>query len=135
MYAAAARARFVDQTLQTATPAKQLTMLYDRLCLDLARAEQAQHDGNRPEAHRQLVHAQDIVAALLDALDTAWEGAQNLAALYRYLLTELVSANVEGDAERTAACRRLVEPLRDAWHDAARTASAEHGSGLVAQIA
>lgn len=135
MYAAAARARFVDQTLETASPAKQLTMLYDRLCLDLARAEQAQHDGNRPEAHRELVHAQDIVAALLDALDSTWEGAESLAALYRYLLTELVSANVAGDAERTASCLRLVEPLRDAWHEAARTASVAHGSGLVAQLA
>lgn len=126
MYApAAARARFIDQSVETASPSRLLTLLYDRLCLDLARAEKAQRDGDRATAHQQLVHAQDIVAALLDGLDTSWAGAQVLSGIYHYLLTELVSANVSGDADRTAACLSLVEPLRQAWHEAARVAAAE----------
>ncbi len=39
--------------------------------------------------------------------------------VYTFLLPELVGANVSGDADRTAACRELVEPLREAWHEAA----------------
>jgi flagellar protein FliS len=30
-----------------------------------------------------------------------------------------VEANTTTDADRTAACRALVEPLRDAWREAA----------------
>jgi flagellar secretion chaperone FliS len=123
--AAAARARFVNQSVETASPSRLLTLLYDRLCLDLARAEKAQRDGDRPTAHQQLVHAQDIIGALLDGLDMTWAGAQGLAGIYRYLLTELVSANVSGEADRTAACLGLVEPLRDTWHEAARNAASE----------
>jgi flagellar protein FliS len=121
--AAAARARFVDDALSTATPAQLLTRLYDRLVLDLLRGEQALRAGERAAANAQLQHAQDIVAELLSSLDTsAWEGGPGLASLYAYLLTELVAANVAGDAERVAACRGHVEPLRDAWHEAARLA-------------
>ncbi len=129
---AAARARFVDDSLATASPAVLLTRLYDRLVLDLARAEQAQRAGDRATASTQLLHAQDIVAELLSSLDAdAWDGGPGLAAIYGFLLTELVDANVTSDADRTASCRSLVEPLRDAWHDAARLAA---GASAVAAV-
>ncbi|WP_199422595.1 flagellar export chaperone FliS [Actinotalea solisilvae] len=117
---AAVRTRYVDDTVATASPAKLLTMLYDRLVLDLTRAEAEQRAGNRGAAGPHLTHAQDIVGELASTLDvSAWDGAPRLLSIYTFLLTELVSANVAGDPERTAACRALVEPLADAWHQAA----------------
>jgi flagellar protein FliS len=112
--------RFLSDRVSTATPQALLVMLYDRLVVDLTRAETAETGGDRAAAHAALVHAQDILAELLGSLDVeAWDGAPGLAALYAYLLRELVRANVEHDAARTAACRRVVEPLRDAWREAA----------------
>ncbi|GAB2677833.1 flagellar export chaperone FliS [Thalassiella azotivora] len=126
MYTAAAgRARFVDDSLATATPSRLVTMLYDRLCLDLARAEHAQRAGDRTTANAQLQHAQDIVSALHQSLDTTWEGAANLGGLYTYVTGELVQANIANDPERTKACADLLGPLRDAWHEAAKVAAAE----------
>ncbi|WP_149203364.1 flagellar export chaperone FliS [Actinotalea subterranea] len=120
----AVRTRYLDDTVATASPAKLLTMLYDRLVLDLKRAEDAQRAGDRAGAGAQLTHAQDIVSELLETLDVdAWDGAKQLMSVYTFLLTELVGANVAGDADRTASCRELVEPLRDAWHEAAATVS------------
>ena len=49
----------------------------------------------------------------------AWEGGPRLAALYNWLISELVQANVKLDANRISACRQVVEPLRDAWRQAA----------------
>ena len=117
----ALRSRYLDDTVATASPAKLLTMLYDRLVLDLQRAETEQRAGNRAAGGSHLVHAQDIVTELASTLDvSAWDGAKQLLSVYTFLLTELVGANVAGDADRTAACRDLVEPLRDAWHQAAQ---------------
>jgi|SRR5690606_26047872 len=117
---AAVRSRYVDDAVTTASPARLLTMLYDRLVLDLTRAEQEQRAGDKAAAGTHLMHAQDIVGELASTLDVdAWDGAQQLMSVYTYLLTELVGANVAGDPDRTAACRELVEPLRDAWHQAA----------------
>lgn len=116
----AVRSRYLDDAVATASPAKLLTMLYDRLVLDLERAESAQRAGDRAGGGNHLLHAQDIVSELASTLDVdAWDGARGLMSVYTYLLTELVGANVSGDPERTAACRGLVEPLRDAWHEAA----------------
>jgi flagellar protein FliS len=48
-----------------------------------------------------------------------WEGGPRLAALYDWLLTELMQANIKRDANRVSSCRQVVEPLRDAWRQAA----------------
>jgi flagellar protein FliS len=119
--------RYLGDSLSTASPAALLVMLYDRLLLDLQRAEQAQESGDREVAHVNLMHAQEIVVELQNSLDVeAWEGGQNLMALYTWLLKELATANLSGDASRTAACRtETVPPLADAW----RQAALEHLTG------
>ena len=113
--------RYLGDSLSTASPAALLVMLYDRLLLDLQRAEQAQLAGDRETAHTNLLHAQAIVAELQASLDAdAWEGGAGLMALYTWMLQELAAANVSGDAARTAACRTsTVEPLVEAWREAA----------------
>lgn len=116
----ARRAQFLNDTVLSASPARLLTMLYDRLVLDIDRAGRAQSGGDHVEANTHLTHAQDIVSELYVTLDeTAWSGGPGLKALYTHLLSELISANLTHDAERTRACRDLVGPLRDAWHEAA----------------
>lgn len=117
---AAQRARFLDDSVATATPARLLTMLYDRLVLDLARAEAAQRADEWETASQQLLHAQEIVLELASSLRTdEWEGGPPLLALYGFLHSQLVLANVAREPERTRKCGLLVEPLRDAWHAAA----------------
>ena len=117
---AAYRGQFVSDTVATASPARLLTMLYDRLVLDLVRAEQGFRDGSRETGSNHLLHAQDIVVELRCSLDVdAWSGGPGLAALYTYLLTELIQANLAADADSVARCRSHIEPLRDAWTEAA----------------
>lgn len=114
------RNRYVTDGAETASPARLVTMLYDRLVLDLVRAEAAQRAGDREETAKQLLHAQDIVLELISGLrPEAWDGGPGLLALYTFVYGELVAAYVNSDADRTASCRLLVEPLRDAWHAAA----------------
>jgi flagellar protein FliS len=120
MSAAALRARYVGDSVATASPQQLLVMLYDRLALDLQRASEALTAGDRRTAGEQLRHAQDIVFELRSSLKVeAWEGGPRLASLYAWLLTELTTANVKGDRNRVQACRQVVEPLRDAWRQAA----------------
>jgi flagellar secretion chaperone FliS len=114
-----ARARYLAEAVATASPGQLLVMLYDRLVVDLQQAEEALYASDRELASVRLMHAQDIVAELRGTLDlTVWDGAADLANLYGFLLVELINANVRRDAERVAACRGLVEPLRDAWRQA-----------------
>jgi flagellar secretion chaperone FliS len=120
MHQAALLNRFKAESVATASPAKLLTMLYDRLVLDLDRGIEALRRDDRGEANTQLTHAQEILHELRSSLDvSAWDGAQGLFDLYGYLLTELVGANIARSVPRVTACRDLIVPLRDAWHEAA----------------
>jgi flagellar protein FliS len=120
MSAAALRARYLGDTIATASPQQLLVMLYDRLALDLERAQAALFAGDRATANDQLLHAQEIVLELRSSLKVdVWEGGPRLAALYDWLLTELMQANVKRDVNRVSSCRQVVEPLRDAWRQAA----------------
>jgi flagellar protein FliS len=120
MSAASLRARYMGDTVTTASPQRLLVMLYDRLALDLERGEAALAAGDRTTAGEQLQHAQEIVMELQGSLRVdVWDGGPRLASLYTWLLTELIAANVKGDLRRVGDCRKIVEPLRDAWREAA----------------
>ena len=115
-----ARTAYLDASIATASPARLLVMLYDRLVLDCRRALEAQRGGDHAAAHGQLLHAQEIVMELRTSLDTeAWEGGPGLASLYDYLHTRLIRANVGRDASITEHCLGLVTDLAQTWREAA----------------
>jgi flagellar protein FliS len=130
----AARRQYTRDAILSASPARLLTMLYDRLLLDLRRAEAAQHTADWQAASDNLLHAQDIVAELSGSLKPGmWNGADGLQALYEYVRMALVNANIHRDPARTREAIALLTPLQAAWHLAAdspaETASATIGAG------
>jgi len=115
------RRAYMDVVLTTASPEKLLTMLWDRLILDLVIAEQALSVTDRETAHERLTHAQEIVFELRSTLRTdAWDGGPGLASLYTYVEQQLVLANVRKDEALVIMCRELLEPLQAAFGEAAR---------------
>jgi len=114
------RAAYVSNSIDTMSPGRMIVALYERLAVDLVRAQQAIESDDPATAHDCLLHAQAIVSELHDSLDAErWPAARRLKDIYVFLLFELINANVEKDASRVAACHELVVPLRDAWHEAA----------------
>lgn len=113
-----ARARYLADAVATATPARRIVLLYDRLWLDIQRAQAAQDCGDI-SARDHLQHAQQIVAELLGSLDvTAWSGAADLAGLYSYLLRELIAEVLQPRPGRLAATTKIVSDLRSSWQQA-----------------
>jgi flagellar protein FliS len=124
----------------SASPAQLVTMLYDRLLVDLHRAKRAQAGGDFAEASVQLIHAQRIVQELAVSLDTSrWAEGTQLAAVYEWVQSRLIHANIRHDAEAVIECIALLEPLQSAWHEVlagmsvappASTATSEQGGVL-----
>lgn len=118
--AASRRAQYGADAVLSATPVQLVTMLYDRLLLDLSRAVVAQEAADWAAAGEQLLHAQAIVAELSSSLRIdVWDGGEGLLALYSYASTALVNANVHRDVAVTREVVGLLEPLRQTWHEAA----------------
>ena len=111
---------YLDASVTTASPARLLVMLCERLVLDLERGLAAQRSADFQTAHRELLHAQEIVLELRSSLRTAdWEGGPGLASLYDFLHLELVRANVTRDPGATEGCLGLVSDLAATWREAA----------------
>ena len=111
---------YLDASVATASPARLLVMLCDRLVLDITRGLDAQRTGDFGTAHTQLLHAQEIVLELRASLRTGeWDGGPGLASLYDFLHLELVRANVTRDAGTTEGCLGLVTDLAATWREAA----------------
>jgi flagellar protein FliS len=112
--------RYATDSIMSASPMRLLTMLYDRLLLDLSRAEAAHATRSWAVASSNLLHAQDIVAELSSSLKVdAWDGGERLLALYTYVTSALIEGNVHRNLESIRECIALLEPLRQAWHEAA----------------
>lgn len=115
-----ARSTYLDASIATASPARLLVMLLDRLVLDTRRGLAALEAAQPYEAHLQLTHAQDIVHELSATLrPDAFVGGRELAALYDYLLRRLVEANFRKDPGAAAECADLAGELAATWREAA----------------
>jgi flagellar protein FliS len=114
------RDRYRSDAVETMSPGRLIVALYDRLVLDLTRAVTAIDENDLTGAHGALLHAQDIVSELHDSLDVSkWAAGAQLAAVYEFVLRELVACNVAKDSARVASCAGIIRPLRDAWREAA----------------
>jgi flagellar secretion chaperone FliS len=133
MYATAstARNRFVADGVGSTPPERLLVLLYERLLRDLDDAIIGIGRLDVTGAHDALTHAQDIVAELHSALDLdRWEGAQAMADLYIYLADLLARANMTKSAPLVAEARKLIQPLRDTWAEAAQALASTPSSAV-----
>src|SRR5204863_3582192 len=101
--ASAVRARYVSDAVETVSPAKLVTMLYDALVRDLVVAEEAMTASGAARDYRlvndKLVHAQAIALELRAGLDPAkWSGGPDLMRLYNFLPYQLVKAKTDTTA-------------------------------------
>ena len=109
-----------DNAILSASPSRLLTMLYDRLILDLNCAKDALDADDRAVADYRLKHAVDIITALAGSLRLdVWDGAEGLLGLYVYVSNALIHTMVNRDVKLVIEAIALMDPLRDAWHQAA----------------
>lgn len=125
---------FQDDALETASQEKLLTLLLDRLCLDIERAHLAHETGKTSDASGHLIHAQNIVSALNQALDSGWAHAKDFASLYNFLYEQLVKANTSRDVRIVAECLEVASPLRDLWKDVVVQAASEKAGTINASV-
>lgn len=120
MNSLSAHAAYQSNAVATASPARLLVMLLERLVLDIERARTAQQQSEWEAAHHHLLHAQDIVLELESSLrPEQMTGGAQLAALYAFLRQELVLANIRRDLTKTADALVLAQQLCDTWREAA----------------
>ncbi len=106
-----------------ASPHKLIQMLFDGARSALAVARHGLERSDIPEKARAMTRAMTIIGeGLRGSLDLGRGGqvAANLNALYIYMETELLAANLHNDVQRIGGVDGLLASLQSAWTEMAK---------------
>jgi flagellar protein FliS len=109
--------------VETASPGRLILMLFDGAVRFLGAAEagfEIEELRDRNEAiNNNLVRVQNIVTELQRSLDLKKGGefARNMYALYDFMNTQIMEANIRKDVEPVKIVSRLLGEIRDAWQE------------------
>ncbi|HEX8601053.1 MAG TPA: flagellar export chaperone FliS [Pseudoduganella sp.] len=109
----------LETGIAAATPHKLVAMLYDGAILALINATTHMKSGNIEAKGKSISHAIQIIDNGLKAsLDKEVGGdiARNLDALYEYMSSRLLTANLQNQVEILDEVRGLLTDLRDTWN-------------------
>ena len=106
----------------TASPAKLVSMLYDKVTISLKEAITAIEAGEVEARWRANARAMEILSHMWSTLDVEKGGeiAQNLESLFSFMLARLPEVDLRNDPEPAREVIALLEPLRESWHELAK---------------
>ena len=109
-----------ENQITTTDPATVLLMLYQGAIDSLSRAHASVLAGEVAEKGMHILRANDIINQFIASLDHEVGGAiaQNLDGLYRYMLDQILIANVNNDPRPLDTVISLLITLKSGWEDA-----------------
>jgi len=109
-----------ENQITTTDPATVLLMLYQGAIDSLNRARDHISGGAMAEKGMNILRANDIINQFIASLDhdVGGEIAQNLDALYRYMLDQILLANVNNDPRPLDTVISLLTTLKSGWEEA-----------------
>ena len=119
----------------TASPAKLVSMLYDKVSLSLKEAISAIEAGEVEARWRANARAMEILTHMWSTLDVEKGGeiAKNLDSLFSFMLSRLPEVDMRNDPEPAREVIALIEPLRESWRELARREMAPSTGGHTQQ--
>jgi flagellar protein FliS len=119
-------AKYLTQQVMTASPAKLVSMLYDKAITSLREAIAAIEAGDIEARWKANAKALEIISHMWSTLDVEKGGeiAENLSNLFSFMIQRLPEVDFKNDPEPAREAILLLEPLRDAWRELVRN---EHG--------
>jgi flagellar protein FliS len=129
--------QYQNNQVTTASPEQLLIMLYDGAIRFVRQAAEAMAAGERVRKLESISKALGIVSELANTLDheVGGEIAENLDALYHFMIRELTQANLKNDAEKLRVVEDLLCGLRETWMQAIEINRQEKGSAMPAKAA
>lgn len=114
---------YKNNQITTTDPGTMLLMLYRGTIDSLRRAKEYMIAGNMAGKGQEILRANDIINQFLGALDyeVAPELAQNLEGLYRYMLDQILIANLKNETQPLDTVISLLMTLLSAWEEAVVT--------------
>lgn len=118
-YVTMARKFYEENTVATASPLRLVVLLYDGAIKFFKLAERAFAEGDAVLARMHMAKAERIILELLGSLNVEEGGeiAENLFALYRFILRECARTTSENYTVTLPGIIRILSGLREAWKE------------------
>ena len=124
--------QYLKTMVETASPVRNIIVLYEKCLLHLASARQNCVAGDTARKVENLRKARDILFYLDNALDPAdQEAAQPLHESYQMILVQLTVANSENSPEALALAEKWLAGLLEAWQGVASDAGNQGQAGSI----
>lgn len=121
---------YKQNSVTTASPGDLTLMLYNGCLKFLHKAKLAIQDKKIQEKNTNLQKAQAIISELMATLNMDIEVSKNMMALYEYMNTRLVEANIRNDISIIEEVEGLVSEFRDTWKEVIRiNRQQQYGNG------
>lgn len=123
--------QYQNNQILSATPEQILIMLYDGAIRFCHQAMQAMDDGDKTTQAEKISRTMAIVCEFSNTLDREVGGqiAEDLDALYGFMVRELTRANTQGDRKALEVVSGILAELREAWVEAAQIYAQEKRVG------
>lgn len=114
------RNKYLETTIQTATPAQLLIMLFDGAIRFTRQGVEAIKEQRLADANTNLLKTQDIINEFIITIDRKSPVAENLLNLYDYFKMRLVEANTKKDIEPAEEVLGHLIDLKETWIQASK---------------
>jgi len=121
------RNKYLETTVQTATPAQLLIMLYDGAIRFCRQAIEAIKENKYTEANANLLKVQNIVSEFIITIDRNSPLSENLLKLYEYFNSRLIEANMKKSVESAEEVLGYLIELKETWMQAAKQINQQQG--------
>ncbi|MGM0640125.1 MAG: flagellar export chaperone FliS [Thermotogota bacterium] len=120
MYRNPNSSKYLESSVNTASPAKLVEMLYQNSIERLEKTKKLIKNKDLSEANKQIIRVQDIITELNVSLDLKAGGdiSKNLRSLYNYMNRRLVEANIKKDLEILEEVKIMIKDLLETWREA-----------------
>ncbi|WP_020619543.1 flagellar export chaperone FliS [Paenibacillus daejeonensis] len=122
------RNKYLETTIQTASPAQLLIMLYDGAIRACRAGIAAIGDNQVAEANTQIQKAQQIINEFIITLDQSSPLAPGLMQLYDYFKTRLTEANMTKTAAPAEEVLGHLMEMKETWIQAAKAINQSQGA-------
>lgn len=125
--------RYLETSIQTASPAQLLLMLYDGAIRFCKAGIEALHQKRYQDANTNLMKVQNIVKEFMVTLDQKAPIAKTLMPLYEYFNYQLIEANLQKDPTKAEEVLGYLVELRETWYQAAKQVNTAQNQPLNAK--
>ncbi|NRR03453.1 flagellar export chaperone FliS [Brevibacillus brevis] len=124
MYQSAAQT-YQNNQVTTATPAELTLMLYNGAIKFIKQTRTSINNGDLEKANEYSKRVQDILQELILTLNKEYPLAEQMMAIYEFMLSRLVESNIRKDTVMLDEVEEFFIQFRDTWKEAMLIAKKE----------